>query len=101
MNAPTSKQNLEVINYYNESAIDYQIVWQAGRDNSIHYGYYDGDNPRHRQAVQNMNYQLAKRANIQKGDKVLDCGCGVGGSSVWLAKNIGAHSTGINITPFQ
>jgi len=102
---PSSKspeqQNQDVINYYKESAIDYKIVWQAGRDNSLHYGFYDGDNPRHRQAVQNMNYQLAKRARIQKGDKVLDCGCGVGGSSVWLAKNIGAHATGINITPFQ
>ncbi len=91
----------EVVHYYEESAIDYQIVWQAGRDNSLHYGYYDGDNPRHRQAVQNMNYQLAKRAAIKQGDKVLDCGCGIGGSTVWLAKNIGAHATGINITDFQ
>lgn len=93
--------NREVIDYYEASAIDYQLVWQSGRDNSIHYGYYDGDNPRHQQAVQNMNFKLASQANIQPGEKVLDCGCGVGGSSVWLAKNIGAHATGINITPFQ
>ncbi len=95
------KQNEAVIHYYKESAIDYQIVWQAGRDNSLHYGYYDGENHRHRMAVQNMNYQLARRAEIKPGEKVLDCGCGIGGSSVWLAKNIGAHATGINITPFQ
>ncbi len=97
----TQNQNEQVIKYYQESAIDYQIVWQAGRDNSLHYGYYDGEHPRHRQAVQNMNLQLAKQARIQKGEKVLDCGCGIGGSSVWLAKNIGAHATGINITEFQ
>ena len=97
----TQQQNEQVIKYYQQSAIDYQIVWQAGRDNSLHYGFYDGEHPRHRQAVQNMNLQLAKQARIQKGDKVLDCGCGVGGSSVWLAKNIGAHATGINITEFQ
>ena len=101
MDSTAEEQNKKVINYYNESAIDYKLVWRSGRDNSIHYGFYDGDNSRHQQAVQNMNYQLARRANIQKGDKVLDCGCGIGGSSVWLAKNIGAHATGINITPFQ
>jgi len=32
---------------------------------------------------------------------VLDAGCGVGGSAIWLAREKGAHVTGITITPHQ
>lgn len=44
---------------------------------------------------------LAEKANIQHGEKVLDAGCGVGGSAFWLAKNRGAHVTGITLSERQ
>jgi ubiquinone/menaquinone biosynthesis C-methylase UbiE len=48
-----------------------------------------------------MNQLLADTARIKTRDKVLDAGCGIGGSSIWLAKKIGAEVTGINICQEQ
>ncbi|MFN2494796.1 MAG: cyclopropane-fatty-acyl-phospholipid synthase family protein [Pseudonocardiaceae bacterium] len=38
---------------------------------------------------------LAGRVSIQPGERVLDAGCGVGGSSLWLAQQRGASVVGI------
>jgi tocopherol O-methyltransferase len=40
-----------------------------------------------------MNQVLANKAKIRKTDLILDAGCGVGGSSIWLVRNIGAKAT--------
>ena len=42
-----------------------------------------------------MNRVLADRAGIRPGQRVLDAGCGVGGSSLWLAEQRGAAVVGI------
>ena len=42
--------------------------------------------------------QLAKLANPQPSDRVLDLGCGLGGSARFLADQFGCHVTGIDIT---
>lgn len=44
---------------------------------------------------------LAEKISITDRDIVLDAGCGVGGSSIWLAKNLGCRVVGITITPAQ
>lgn len=48
-----------------------------------------------------MNRVLAKIAKTRFNDKILDAGCGIGGSAIWLAKNFGARVTGINISRMQ
>jgi cyclopropane fatty-acyl-phospholipid synthase-like methyltransferase len=42
-----------------------------------------------------MNRVLADQAGIRQGDRVLDAGCGVGGSSFWLAQQRGVEVVGI------
>lgn len=91
----------EIITYYEDCDIDYRLVWQIDKNFSLHYGYYDADNRRHSQAVLNMNKILAQRAGVKKGDKILDAGCGVGGSCLWLASHYDVHCTGINICEYQ
>ncbi len=44
---------------------------------------------------------LAGKARIREGGALLDVGCGVGGSSIWLAKHLGVRPTGITISPVQ
>ncbi len=93
------KQN--IVRYYNQCHIDYQNIWGINKNLSIHYGFYDRKHNTHDEALVNFNRVLARIARIKSNDKVLDCGCGIGGSTIWLAKNLKANITGININPMQ
>lgn len=48
-----------------------------------------------------MNAVLASFAHVGAHDRVLDAGCGYGGSSFWLAEHIGCEVVGIGIVPFH
>lgn len=91
----------EIINYYEDCDIDYRLVWQIDSNFSLHYGFYDADHRRHKTAVLNMNRVLAEQARVKQGDKILDAGCGVGGSCLWLAEHYDVQCTGINISEYQ
>ena len=64
---------------------------------SLHFGYYDETATHHKAAVANMNRVMADLADIGREDKVLDAGCGVGGSGIWLAEN--RQCSVVGITP--
>lgn len=49
------------------------------------------------EAVRETDRLLARRAAITRGMRVLDSGCGVGGSAVWLAAELGAVVTGVTL----
>jgi tocopherol O-methyltransferase len=87
--------------YYTESHFDYKLLWALEDSHGLHAGYHDGRDQSHAEAIENMNRELADRAGIGGDDHVLDCGCGVGGSSVWLATERGATVTGVDIVPLQ
>ncbi len=91
----------DVARYYDANTIFYRVFWHQSKSLGIHFGYYDPDIKNHQDAILRVNETLAKMADIKSNDKVLDAGCGVGGSSIWIAKNIGAHVTGITISPVQ
>lgn len=88
----------EIKSYYDESLRDYEIVWQLKHSMALHYGFWDENVKSHRQALWYMNYQIAKNAQIKKSDYVLDAGCGVGGTSFFLANNIGCSVEGISLS---
>ncbi|MGE3781273.1 MAG: methyltransferase domain-containing protein [Alphaproteobacteria bacterium] len=82
--------------YYREVRIDYQIVWQNKNNLAFHFGYYDRHSLRsHSAALQRTNDVLANLAAIAAGHRVLDAGCGFGGSGFWLAEKRGAAVVGI------
>jgi ubiquinone/menaquinone biosynthesis C-methylase UbiE len=87
--------------YYQECHVDYRIVWGLERDLAIHFGYFDEECREHSAALENMNRAMLKRTSIAASDRVLDAGCGVGGSSFWIAEHTGAHVTGVNIQPLH
>ena len=81
--------------------IDYEIVWHLKSHMCMHYGYWDESTPNLRAALNNMNQQVALYGDIKEGDYVLDAGCGVGGSSIFLAKNYQCKTMGITLSDKQ
>jgi ubiquinone/menaquinone biosynthesis C-methylase UbiE len=91
----------DIIDYYNKCQWQYDMVWNADATLSLHYGYHDRHNQGHTRAIKNMNHIVATIAKVTTNDKVLDMGCGVGGSAIMIAKEFGAIVTGININEMQ
>lgn len=91
----------DIIDYYNACEIHYKLNWKLDQSLAMHYGYYDEENKDFAKSLINMNAQLAKKVNITSDDYVLDAGCGVGGSSIFLAKFIGCKAHGITIVEKQ
>jgi cyclopropane fatty-acyl-phospholipid synthase-like methyltransferase len=91
----------QVSSYYDLNTLFYRVFWYTRKSLGIHFGYYDPDIKTHDDAILRVNKTLAEIAKIKAGEKVLDAGCGVGGSSIWLAKNLDARPTGITISETQ
>lgn len=91
----------QVVGYYNATKRDYRILWRSSHSLGIHFGYYDDQHCTHDAAILNMNSKLAELAGVRHQDRVLDAGCGIGGSALWLAANLGCKVVGINIVPWQ
>lgn len=89
-----------IIKYYNYTLPLYRFFYHKN-SNSLHYGFWDKSVRNHQEALLNVNKFLAKIANIKVGDIVLDAGCGIGGSSIWLAKNYKIKAVGISISERQ
>ena len=93
--------NKDIEQYYDLSQTHYKRVWNLQRSRSLHYGYWDSSTKNFHEALLNINKILAAKAGINKQHKVLDAGCGIGGSSLWLAKNINCNVTGISLSEKQ
>ena len=89
----------DVIAYYDQSYTDYQIIWGLKKYHAMHYGYYDTQHTSHGAALINMNRVIADRLQLSSSDVVLDAGCGVGGTAIWIAKEYGCRVVGISIVP--
>jgi len=76
-------------------------MWDLQRSKSLHYGIWDETTNNFHEALLNTNKVLAAMAGVTETDCLLDAGCGVGGSSLWLAKNIGCKATGISLSADQ
>jgi tocopherol O-methyltransferase len=83
-------------NHYDQLSFFYRLFW----GDHIHHGYWE-DNEPPAVAQENLIARLAERAAIPRGGRVLDVGCGLGGSSFWLARRLGCSVYGITISPAQ
>jgi len=97
---PEKEHRLKVINYYNTAQPYYELFWY-GKSLGIHYGLWTEGVSNRQKAIIKENEVLADLAKVKRGDLVLDAGCGVGGSGIWLARERGAKVIGFNIVNKQ
>ncbi|SRR5258706_7591731 len=94
---PTGQKvsNDEIRAYYAETGFDYRALWLNDRNRALHFGYQTDASTTHSESLANSNRILADLAGIRRGDRVLDAGCGLGGTSLWLASERSARTVGI------
>jgi tocopherol O-methyltransferase len=103
-----SREALEIVNtedrfnvdtvreHYDRLSFFYSSLWGE----HIHHGYWE--NAETTSAAQiKLVERLASLAGIRPGQRVLDVGCGLGGSTWWLARNLNCSVLGLNISPVQ
>jgi len=90
-----------VVAYYDTCLRDYQRGWTDRHSLAMHMGYWDERTRSHAQSLVNMNRQIAQRALLGPRVRVLDAGCGIGGTSLWIAQSFGAQVIGITLAQDQ
>lgn len=91
----------DIAEYYEKTEVHYRRGWDLSRSHAMHYGYWDEKTRSFRHSLHRMNEVLAAFGEIKAGEEVLDAGCGVGGSSIFLAKELGCNVTGITLSDQQ
>ena len=81
--------------YYDETWHDYRWLWLNSSNYAIHFGYWDERTHTHADALNHLNAALAAHVGIPRGARILDAGCGVGGSAIWLARTFDVQVIGI------
>jgi tocopherol O-methyltransferase len=87
----------EIQKHYDVMSPYYESLWGE----HIHHGYWIRGDETKETAQALLVDHLAEAAGISAGCTILDVGCGIGGSSIHLAKKYGATVTGITISPVQ
>jgi tocopherol O-methyltransferase len=102
MTEPTQlAHSRKVAAYYDETILVYKYWWSDPKTLSAHAGIWEKGVRTHREAHQVHNRLLAERAEITGRHRVLDAGCGMGGSALFLAETYGAHVDGISLSSVQ
>ncbi|MBF2067912.1 MAG: methyltransferase domain-containing protein [Calothrix sp. C42_A2020_038] len=97
MNATLYQQ---IQQFYDASSGLWEEIWGE----HMHHGYYGADGTEkkeRRQAQIDLIEEVLQWAQVDQAENILDVGCGIGGSSLYLAGKFGAKATGITLSPVQ
>ncbi|HEX6538841.1 MAG TPA: methyltransferase domain-containing protein [Candidatus Dormibacteraeota bacterium] len=94
-----------ILGYYDSGGVrwDYSFFLGSG---GMHFGYSKNPGERLtpfqlRRSARAMTAEVADRARIMPGERVLDAGCGVGWPAISLARTRSCNVTGISISAAQ
>ncbi|MCU0523869.1 MAG: methyltransferase domain-containing protein [Elainella sp. Prado103] len=90
----------QIQQFYDASSELWEQIWGE----HMHHGYYgaDGqDRKERRQAQIDLIEALLDWGNVSQATQILDVGCGIGGSSLYLADKFAASVQGITLSPVQ
>ncbi len=91
-------------NFYDASS----ALWENAWGEHMHHGYYGADGAEGRAACFNPRIaqvrlidEIIAWSGIRQPRRILDVGCGIGGSTLHLAQRYGASAEGITLSPVQ
>jgi tocopherol O-methyltransferase len=84
-------------NHYDLATPFYRLLWGE----HIHHGLWEGEDDSVATAQQRLIERLVEMAQIEPGQRILDVGCGMGGSSMALARRHGCVVTGLTLSRLQ
>lgn len=79
-------------------------LWEQIWGEHMHHGYYGADGTERkdrRQAQIDLIEEFLAWGGVQRASNIVDIGCGIGGSSLYLAEKFNARATGITLSPVQ
>jgi tocopherol O-methyltransferase len=91
----------DVAEYYNTTQNHYESWWDLNKGLSLHYGIWTEGITNFSDSLANTNRILMELAEIKDSEKILDAGCGVGGSAVFLTRKKNVLVTGISLSEKQ
>ena len=92
--------NQRIRDFYDRST----DLWLHTWGEHMHHGYYGADGKKrkeHRQAQEDLILELLHWGGVTSASRILDAGCGVGGSARFLARRFGAAALGVTLSPVQ
>ena len=96
----TATLTQQIQQFYDASSGLWEDIWGE----HMHHGYYgaDGKEQKERRTAQiDLIEEVLQWSEVQQAENILDVGCGIGGSSLYLAEKFNANDTGITLSPVQ
>ncbi|CAG9952629.1 unnamed protein product [Clonostachys rosea f. rosea IK726] len=87
----TTRLKKRIQKHYNVTSDLFLKVWGE----HIHQGYYKSPTDTDAQAQINQVLRLVESSGVAAGSRILDVGCGIGGTARYLARELGCKVTGI------
>ena len=87
-----------VRDYYDTTQRLYSRIWSP---EALHYGlWYPGTKTR-REMLRNTDRRIARELGLRMGSRILDAGCGIGGTSLYLAEQLHHEVVGVTLSTVQ
>lgn len=96
----TSNISDKIQQFYDASSSLWERIWGE----HMHHGYYGPtgrEKKDRRQAQIDLIEEVLDWAGVKEVNEIIDVGCGIGGSSLYLAQKYNANVSGITLSPVQ
>ena len=90
-----------IIKYYKECNNAYRDAWGLDKNMQLNLGLWKKNTKNLTEALKNLNNEIAAKLEVKPHYKILDAGCGVGGTAIYLAKNFSCEVVGISLVSNQ
>jgi tocopherol O-methyltransferase len=87
----------EIRRHYDVMSLWYRLFWGE----HLHHGWFTNGEESPKKAQVEMLRRCASMVGIRHGTRVLDVGCGYGGTSFYLASEFGCQVDGLSLSPRQ